>query len=162
MAPSESPTMYPVASDEYDSYIESEYAVSGLSDDERSFIVSSVTAFAQNLSVFIESGLDNDEYIEYRDVEVNVTALNGVEMEQLMEYEDVEIAAVFWPYDNVTVLSYTNCSAVNCYYLIGESQVPFNKSSFELFVSEKLQYFFNSLLFGVDADSAISAVTFSV
>ena len=126
--------------------------MNGLGEDEMDYIVLSVTSFAHNLTAMIESGMDGDDFIEYRDFEVNVTELNGVDLEELIEYEETQRAAVFLGSDNLTVFSYTNCSAENCYYLAGNI---FDRLGFEGFVTEKLQDFFDSL--GVSTNAAAEA-----
>ena len=141
-----------------------EYAITALSDDEMEWIADSVNVFAQNLSDFIEAGLDDDVYIEFRNIEVNVTAMNGVDTAELTKYEHIQRVAVIKQYGHsLNMTSYTNCSVFYCSYIIGADTgvLTFNESEFEHFVTIKLREYFNAMVHGMNVDSG-SAVECTV
>ena len=164
-SPSLSPTQFPTKTDEYDSFIEMEYEIIGLSDSELDFIGFSIWTFSQNLSDIIESGFDNDRYLEYRYIEVNVTAMNDEEVDDLIDLEtDIQrLIAIKQNEPTLAVMSYTNCSIFYCSYIIGADTgvLTFNESAFEHFITMKLREYFDFMVFGVDAAGG-SAVEFNV
>ena len=110
---------------------------------------------------------DDDEYIEYRYIESNVTALNDVDVAELNEMTDsLQILTMMTQNGDgstLEIVSYTNCSAFYCSYIIGADTgiLVFDTTAFELFVTEELREHFDSKIVDVDADSG-SSVTFAV
>ena len=166
--PTNAPTQYPTKTDEYDSYIEVEYQLNGLTNDEMEWIAGSVSIFADNMSDIIESGYDDEDFIEFRNIEVNVTAFNGVEVEALKEYDDdtLRYDAIATVDSVLTVKSYTNCSEFYCNYILGVDSIAsnnFNESAFEEFTSDQLRDYFNVMVFGgTDASTGSSVVELDV
>ena len=163
--PSVSPTFFPTAEDQYDHYIEMEYQINGLVDSEMKWIADSVFVFSQNLSDIIESGLDNDQYLEYRYVEVNVSEINGEAVDDLLDLEtEIERLSVIKQNEpSLVVTSYTNCSVKYCLYIIepDTGSFSFNESAFEEFVTVNLREYFDFMVFGVNANGG-SVVDFNV
>ena len=160
-APSQSPTLTPVASNEYDYYFEMEFNLHGLRDDEVNNIADAVHNFSVQMAAIIESGFDADDTVEYRLVEVNVTALNGEALESLIQKDPAQIALDFKSSDPLTVSSVTKCASWTCDYIIG---TEFDIASCEQFVTLKTRNYFDSELFGVNvnADGEASVVSVSV
>ena len=162
-APSVPPTFYP--KDEYDSYIEMEYQIGGLNEDELKYISGALHKFTKTMSGLIDAGFDNDIYIEYRNVESNVTALNEVDTRRLRDYEDLQRLNVIMQYkDTLSITSYTNCSDFMCSYIIGADTgiLVFNEQAFERFVTDKLQEHFQSVLVNANAETGTSVINFTV
>ena len=169
MAPSLSPTQFPTTSDQYDSWIEMQYAINGLNGDETEWIADSLNHFANNLSRIIEAALDDDDDIEFRNIDVNVTEINDITIDKLTEYERIqrvnEMAS-----GNLTVKSYTNCSnEVYCNYIVGADTgvtifaFSFNESRFEDFATNQLRKYLDSMALGVDAALITpSSIQFSI
>ena len=154
--------MFPTSSDAYDSYIEWQYAIGGLDDDEWQFMVDNIKLFALNLTSLIEAGFDDDDNIEYQLITVNVTDFNGFDVDKLTEMdwnsreEKMEIDTA------IEVTSYTNCSESECLYLIGDR---FSQSAFAQFVTGELRDYFALALLDVSAsttESNVSTLSFNV
>ena len=154
--------MFPTSSDAYDSYIEWQYAIGGLDDDEWQFMVDDIKSFALNLTSLIEAGFDDDDNIEYQLIAVNVTDFNGFDVDKLAEMdwnsreEKMEIDT------EIEVTSYTNCSESECLYLIGDR---FSQSAFAQFVTGELRDYFALALLDVSAsttESNVSTLSFNV
>ena len=164
-SPTESPTQFPTKSDAYDTYIEWQYMISGMNQNEWQFVVDDVKSFAANLSSLITDGFDDDVNIEYQYISVNVTGFNGFEVDNLyrMDWNSREEKMEFG--SDVEVLSYTNCTEPECLYLVG---ARFDKDSFSEFVTAKLQSYFNQNVFGLNVkassstDASASVAEFSV
>merc|ERR1719361_2460533 len=90
MSPSVSPTQYPTTSDQYNSWIEMQYAIDGLNGDEIELIADSLNHFVNNLSRIIEAALDDDDDIQFRNIEVNVTEINDITIDKLNEYAKIQ------------------------------------------------------------------------
>ena len=151
MAPSFSPTQFPTTSDQYDSWIEMQYAIDGLNDYEIEWISDSLIHFVNNLSRIIERALDDDNYIEFRNIEVNVTEINDISVDKLTEYAKIQRESVMAT-GNLTVTSYTNCSSeVYCNYIVGaDTGVTFiafsyDESRFEDFATNELREYMDSM-----------------
>ena len=139
-APTGSPTQFPTKSDAYDTYIEWQYMISGMSENEWQFMVDDINSFSINLTSLITDGFDDDKNIEYRYISVNVTEFNrfGVDDLYQMDWNSREQRLHFG--SDINVLSYTNCSQPECLYLVG---TRFDEDSFSEFVTQKLRTYFN-------------------
>ena len=153
-SPTQSPTRIPTAEDEYDNYIEMKYGITGLDTSELQFIAENAVRFGLNLSDIIEAGLDDDELIQFKDIEVNVTELNGEDTKHSMTVLDL-----ITDQNMLNVTSFTNCTVAFCTYIIGKGTRSFNESAFEQFVSSELQQYFSV---NVNAAGTVSDIGFTV
>ena len=160
-APSESPTQYTVTHSDFDSFFEMTFDIYGLNDDENELIAHSANSFIQNVTEFIESAFDDDDIVEFRYIDVNVTAVNEEHISVLEQKEPAQILLKIQENDHLSLSSTTICPFWACDYIIGTevSGMEFDISSCEQFVTQKMRNYFDSELFGVDADGETSAVT---
>ena len=130
------------------------YGITGLDTSDLQFIADYAVTFGLNLSDIIEAGLDDDDLIQFKDIEVNVTKLNGAKIEDSMSILDLSIGQ-----NVLNVTSFTNCTVAFCSYIIGEGTSYFNESAFEDFVSSKLQQYFSV---NANAAGTVSDIQFTV
>ena len=170
MSPSVSPTQYPTASDEYNSWIEMQYAINGLNGEEIEWIGDSLNHFVNDLRRIIEAAFDHDDYIEFRHIEVNVTEINDIKINKLSEYAKIHRERVM-ANGNLTLKSYTNCSSeVYCNYIVGADtgvtyfEFSYDEGRFEDFATDQLREYLDLMVLGVDAttQSATSSLQFSI
>ena len=131
------------------------YGISGLDDSKLQHIANSVMTFGEKLSEFIEAGFDDDDLIQFKDIEVNVTKLNDKDINK----DSITTLDLNTHQNMLNVTSYTNCTVAFCSYIIGKGTSIFNQSLFEDFVSVKLRNYFTD---NVNAAGTASDIGFSV
>ena len=160
-SPTISPTKMPTEMDDFDSFVECEYKLSGLNTDELSSISSNITNFSTASASLIHSGFDHDPILEYHQIWVNVSGLNGYSLDVLPE----DKTKLFEHRNYITIQSQTLCPAAYCQVISGESAVVFDQTEFTHFVTPLFRQYFgeNGVVSGESRDlSVISEIEFSI
>ena len=153
-SPSQSPTSYPISRDAYDSELVAMFNITGWTASELSLVADDIPAFASDLTFYIYQGFDNDEYIEYQNVGVNMSTINDCTVDQLLDGN----LGLVWNslYGGMELQYIIKCSRSYCDYITGDFVLIFNRSAFEEFVSDKLNIHFFA------TDSSAGSLVFTV
>ena len=116
--------------------------------------------FVSALTDYIHQGLDNDPQVEYRDVVLNITAINGYGYNGLVNGAASETSSIFQDSisDGMRLNYLIKCSdSFVCTYMISESSsVGMDHAIFESFVTTKLRsYFLSPDATNTEMDSAL-------
>ena len=125
------------------------------------FLVRLCRSATDNMAFLIESGYDHDGILQFRQVSVMLTQLNGKSIAELAT--DVD-AATLLSGQYMYLSALVECTAVNCHYIVdgvfGDS--AFDVSVFESFVSGALGAYFESATVSETDAAGDSVVLFSI
>ena len=150
-APSSSPTRYPIDYSNFDYEIYGGFIITGMEHAELDMIDHALRNFTISLTDMIHAGMDADEYIEYHDVVLNVTTINGYNADELINMDANTIAQILATEDEMAMVYLIECESFLKYdYLIDNG--TYNRTVLELFVTEELNEYFGSfsVIFSVE------------
>merc|ERR1719361_1296152 len=98
----------------------------------------------------IESGFDNDNFLEFHDVLVNISSINGYSLSAL-EQDDLKVLSTG---DYITLHSFALCDSADCDVISGQSAAAFDSEEFINFmVTQFMLYFDRELNDSVSGDA---------
>ena len=116
--------------------------LSGLTADELEQIASAVTNFSEDSAAMIESGFDNDQFLEFHEISVNISSLNGYELSMLESGDDDVNLRVIENGDFITIHSFALCRESHCAVISGQSAAQFDNAVFSVFVTAQFMDYF--------------------
>ena len=134
-SPTNSPTKMPTEMDDFDSFVECEYKLSGLTIVDLKSIASELTDFSADSASLIHSGFDHDAHLEYHQIWVNVSGFNGHSLDILA----LDETKLFVNRDYITMQSFTLCPAAYCQVVSGESAAQSDTDNFTDFMTSVFQ-----------------------
>ena len=153
VAPSESPTQHPITYSDFQYEIFAYFRITGWTDAEIADVNHGKEAFVTSMNSYIHQGFDEDDDLEYRDAILNITNITDNFYDDWNSDDHSTSNETSHVY-NMDLQCLIGCRNVYvCHYISGENTtVQMDRSEFETFVTNKLNFHFSSndsLLFTV-------------
>ena len=155
-SPSQSPTRYPIHYSEFQYGLIASFGISGWTLSEMSYVENDIQLFASTLTSFIHEGFDDDEYLEFRDIILNISTINNHTVQSLV-YGDASVTATIlrWSLFEGMAVKYLihYHDSIDGQYIVNGQSHGLDRTNLAIFVTEQLNLHFSTIY---TTDSALA------
>ena len=142
-APSMSPTRYPIRYSDFVHKVTALFQITGWTFPQLSFVNNHLQNSFSNITHAVHQGFDADSYLEFQHIVLNISLINGHTLDDLMDGTSSDTILLPSTDDGMALQYLIECANIFwCEHIIDNQ--TFNRSSFEEFVTQKLNEYFTS------------------